>query len=141
QSPPDGTLAALTEGVRIRTNGPAVRDAVGLSVRDVLQGGIMSIFIRPPAEGIVMDASPASFRFAAARGPRLIDVPWSGVDSVDVHQGPPAGVGAVQGAGLGALTGLAMWGLVELIFLAADNPVVDEPGYMIGVGAGAGALL
>jgi hypothetical protein len=33
-----------------------------------------------------------------------------------------------------------MWGLIELIFMAADNPVVDEPGVLIGISAAAGGL-
>jgi hypothetical protein len=34
-----------------------------------------------------------------------------------------------------------MWGVIELLFLAADNPVVEEPGVIIGIGAGAGVIV
>lgn len=141
QSPTDTTLSALVEGARIRTNGPAIRDEVGLSVGDVLERGLMSILVRPPAEGVVVEATPGSLRFAESERTRLIEVPWSGVDYVDVYEGRSAGLGFLQGAGGGALGGLAIWGLIELLWIAADNPVVDDPEYLIGISAGAGALL
>lgn len=140
QAPDRATLAELPEGVRIRANGPAVRDQVGLSVGDVLRGGLGTILIRPPSVGLVVDATPASLRFVESRRDRLVEVPWSGVDFVDLYDGRSVPKGLLHGAGLGAVSGLALWGLVELVFAAADNPVVDEPEAWIGVTAAAGAL-
>jgi hypothetical protein len=140
QSPGSAALSELDEGVRIRANGPGVRDVVRPSVRDVLQGGLVSLVIRPAAGGVVVSATPESLRFAESQRSQLFDVPWSGIDYVDVHRGRSVPVGTLQGAGLGALTGVVMWGLIELIFMAADNPVVEEPGVLIGISAAAGGL-
>ena len=140
--PADGpALAALTEGTRIRASGPAVRDAIGPSVGEVLRRGLMSLVVRPPAEGLVVEATPLTLRFAADRGGSPIELPWTGIDRVDVYRGRSVPLGTLQGAGAGALTGLAMWGVIELIFLAADNPVVDEPEVVLGIATAAGALL
>jgi hypothetical protein len=141
QSPGAGTLAELPQGTRIRATGPAVRAVVKPTVGEVLQRGLASLVVRPPAEGLVVDATATSLSFVESRRDQLVDVAWSGIDFVDVHQGRSPGLGALQGAGLGALTGLAMWGVIELLFLAADNPVVEEPGVIIGIGAGAGVIV
>jgi hypothetical protein len=141
QVPDASTLSRLEEGVRIRTTGPAVRDQVGLSVQDVLRGGLLTLLVRPPSVGIVVEATPGSLRYAESRRDRLIDASWDGIDHVDVYAGRSIGKGMLQGAGMGALTGLAAWGLVELIFLAADNPVVERPEAFVGIMAGAGGLV
>jgi hypothetical protein len=140
QSPGSAALSELVEGARIRANGPGVRDVVRPSLRDVLQRGLASLVIRPAAGGVVVSATPESLRFAESQRSQLFDVPWSGIDYVDVHRGRSVAVGTLQGAGMGALTGVAMWGLIELLFLAADNPVVDDPWAVIGISAGAGGL-
>src|SRR5690606_4801648 len=140
QEPVPEVLSELPEGQRIRTNGPAVREAVPLSVGDVLRGGLMTLLVRPPVEGVVVAAEPEALRFTGG-GSEVVRVPWSGVDWVEAHRGRSPGIGTIQGAAIGALAGLTMWGVIELIFMAADNPVVDEPGIIIGTTAGAGALL
>ena len=141
QVPDASALSRLEEGVRIRTTGPAVRDQVGLSVQDVLRGGLLTLLVRPPSVGVVVEATPGSLRYAESRRDRLIDAPWSGIDHVDVYAGRSVGKGMLQGAGLGALTGLAAWGLVELVFFAADNPVVERPEALVGIMAGTGVLV
>jgi hypothetical protein len=113
QSPSDMTLSLLVDGTRIRANGPGVRDLVRPSVGDLFRRGLLSLVIRPAAEGVVVDAAPESLRFTESRRDELLEVPWVGIDYVDVHEGRSAGVGMLPGAGLGALTGLAMWGLIE----------------------------
>lgn len=140
QTPDTATLAELAEGTRIRTNGPAVRDVIRPTFREVLDRGFMTLFIRPPVEGVVVDASDDSFRFAASSRSQLVDVPWSGLESVDVYGGRSPALGALQGAGGGALAGLVMWGMIEFMFMWADNPVVEEVDLLVGLSAAAGGL-
>jgi len=141
QSPDAATLSELPEGLRVRTNGPGVRDVIRPSLGDVLQGGLMTLLIRPAADGVVVAATPDALRFAPSRRGELVAVPWSGIDYVDAHGGRSVPLGMLQGTGYGALMGLVSWGLIELIFMAADNPVVDDPEAVIGIGAAAGALV
>ena len=88
-----------------------------------------------------MAATSDSLRFAESQRRRLVAVPWSGVDYVDAYRGRSVPLGMLSGAGYGVLTGLAGWGVIELIFMAADNPVVDDPEIILGIGAAAGALM
>jgi hypothetical protein len=141
QAPDAATLEALPARQRMRANGPAIRDAVGLSVSDVLFGGLGRLFVRPPAEGVVVEATPQSLRFSPSGRSQPVTAPWAQVDYVDTYRGRSVPIGTFQGAAAGALTGLVGWGVIELIFLAADNPVVEEPEIVIGIGALAGALL
>ena len=96
-------LAELTAGTRIRATGPGVRDAIGPSLGEVLRRGLMTLVVRPPAEGLVVEATPQSLRFSA-RGGGPVAIPWSGIDRVDVHRGRSAPLGLVQGAGAGLPT-------------------------------------
>lgn len=133
------TLAALPEGTRIRTAGPAIREALPVTAGHVFRHGFASLIVRQ-AEGTVVAATPVSLRFVAVPQGDLVDVPWAGIDYVKTYRDRSIPIGLVQGALVGALSGLLYWGYAELIFGELGD-VEDSAFLFVAVPAGAGALV
>lgn len=132
------TLAALPVGTRIRTAGPAVREALPVTAGHVVRYGLASLFVRQ-AEGTVVAATPVSLRFVAVPEGDLVEVPWAGIDYVKSYRDRSIPLGLAQGALAGALTGLLTWGFIELIFSGLGD--VEDPASIVAVPAGVGALI
>lgn len=136
---PASVDTTLAPGVRIRMKGDAVDDLGRPTGREILTFGVAGAFLfHGDAEGTVLFADGDSLVFADRKRGGVISLEWERLESVELYRGRDVGRGALEGAAWGAVGGLVMWGVMEVVF---SGDFWDVDGAMImATSTGAGVI-
>lgn len=135
-----GPLAArLAPGAHIRMRGDSVDELGRPTGREMLTFGLLGAHLfRSDAEGTVLFADGDSLVFADRKRGGVISLEWERLESVELYRGRDVGRGALEGAAWGAVGGLVMWGVMEVVF---SGDFWDVDGAMImATSTGAGVI-